>query len=246
MITWIIYLITYSWKHSKYAKFISACSEKNLSLIHMTALTPINQLFGDLKDGWKQREEIVEFLTSKALQFISLILPPVLWFIKVFTLIFYMFIALMWEILRHLRIVIHQCWFSSSLTSTLQPDCMRSQNREQYIGALSVILTPFPPPKKKIRKEMRYWEKNWFAVGYDTSYASLRNRLHFITRRRNVNYAWSLRKFLILYWFDGSVVGSVLNPFQAWKYAQRHINWFLFDIISIFLGIIGNLWIGAH
>ena len=27
----------------------------------MTALTPINQLFGDLKDGWKQREEIVEF-----------------------------------------------------------------------------------------------------------------------------------------------------------------------------------------
>lgn len=61
MITWIIYLITYSWKHSKYAKFISACSEKNLSLIHMTALTSINQLFGDLKDGWKQREEIVEF-----------------------------------------------------------------------------------------------------------------------------------------------------------------------------------------
>lgn len=44
----------------------------------MTALTPINQLFGDLKDGWKKREEIVEFLTSKALQFISLILPPVL------------------------------------------------------------------------------------------------------------------------------------------------------------------------
>lgn len=101
------------------------------------------------------------------------------------------------------------------------------------------------PPQKKIRKEMRYWEKNWFAVGYDTSYASLRNRLHFITRRRNVNYAWSLRKFLILYWFNGSVVGSVLNPFQAWKYAQRHINWFIFDIISIFLGIIGNLWIGA-
>ena len=158
MITWIIYLITYSWKHSKYAKFISACSEKNLSLIHMTALTPINQLFGDVKDGWKQREDIDEFLTSKALQFISLILPQVLWFIKVFTLIFYMFIkscithaciALMWEILRHLRIVIHQCWLSSSPTSILQPDCMRSQNREQYIGALSVILTPSPPPQKK-------------------------------------------------------------------------------------------------
>ena len=74
---------------------------------------------------------------------------------------------------------------------------------------------------------MRYWEKNWFAVGYDTSYASLRNRLHFITRRRNVNYAWSLRKFLILYWFDGSVVGSVLNPFQENMHKGILIDLFL-------------------